>query len=353
MDRDTDKPTLIIPAAGRSSRYPGKKPKWLLTHPHGKLMIEEVLSTFELDRFGRVIIIALKEHCDEFDVEEILNQALGEKIEIFILSESTKSSPETVYKCIKETGLEGPIVVKDSDCLVDYELPEEQNYVVSINIHDQHIPNLTAKSFLLSDENNLIKQIIEKRVVSDKVCLGVYAGISSDFCRAFDDLTSLSGDMGGELYFSHLISHLINEGQVFASIEASRFIDWGTVQEWNEYTSSLRTYIFDIDGVFLENTGRYGARNWGNSCIPIQENIIRLRQLSEENAEIIFITSRTEEYLSEFRKLLDENGIRFKQIVSGCNHNRRIIVNDFAPSNPYPSCEAVNLPRNGVLGDYI
>jgi hypothetical protein len=36
-----NKKYLIIPAAGRSSRFSTNKPKWLLTHPHGKLMIEE------------------------------------------------------------------------------------------------------------------------------------------------------------------------------------------------------------------------------------------------------------------------------------------------------------------------
>ena len=112
-------------------------------------------------------------------------------------------------------------------------------------------------------------------------------------------------------------------------------------------------YIFDIDGVFLRNTGRYGSKNWGNSCVPIEANIRKLKQLSDKNAEIIFITSRTEEYLSDFRKLLEDEGISFKQIISGCNHNRRVIVNDFASSNPYPSCESVNLPRNGDLGDYL
>ena len=40
MSKET---TLIIPAAGKSSRYPNMKPKWLLSHPTGKLMIEKVL----------------------------------------------------------------------------------------------------------------------------------------------------------------------------------------------------------------------------------------------------------------------------------------------------------------------
>ena len=30
----------------------------------------------------------------------------------------------------------------------------------------------------------------------------------------------------------------------------------------------------------------------------------------------------------------------------GLPHCKRVIINDFAKSNPYPSCEAINLPRN-------
>ena len=38
--------TLIIPCAGKSSRYPGIKPKWLFTHPDGKLMLEKSVAPF-------------------------------------------------------------------------------------------------------------------------------------------------------------------------------------------------------------------------------------------------------------------------------------------------------------------
>ena len=31
---------LILPVAGQSSRYPNMRPKWLITMPDGKLMIE-------------------------------------------------------------------------------------------------------------------------------------------------------------------------------------------------------------------------------------------------------------------------------------------------------------------------
>ena len=39
---------LILPVAGQSSRYPNMRPKWLITMPDGKLMIEKSVSDFIL-----------------------------------------------------------------------------------------------------------------------------------------------------------------------------------------------------------------------------------------------------------------------------------------------------------------
>ena len=43
--------TLLIPAAGKSSRFPNMKPKWLLTHPSGELMIEKVLKSSKFEDY--------------------------------------------------------------------------------------------------------------------------------------------------------------------------------------------------------------------------------------------------------------------------------------------------------------
>ena len=53
---------LIIPAAGKSSRFPGIRPKWMLTHPNGNLMIVESISGLELNKYSQIIITILEEH---------------------------------------------------------------------------------------------------------------------------------------------------------------------------------------------------------------------------------------------------------------------------------------------------
>ncbi len=53
---------LLLPVAGRSSRFPGMRPKWLLTLPDGKLMIEKSLSGIYLTNITEVVVIMLEEH---------------------------------------------------------------------------------------------------------------------------------------------------------------------------------------------------------------------------------------------------------------------------------------------------
>jgi hypothetical protein len=344
------KKILVIPAAGRSSRYPGSRPKWLLTHPHGRLMIEEVVAGLNMDDYDEAHIVILKEHCEKHSADTKLLQIFGDIFNITILNEPTDSAPETVVKCIETNNLEGIIIVKDCDGLVSFNMPTTNEFVVGLDIHTQNIKNITAKSFIQYDENNIIKNIVEKRVVSDLICLGVYAIPSHLLLKAYNSLSSIATS---ELYFSHLISFLISSGETFSLVLADAFFDWGTSEEWHEYTSNLRTYVFDIDGIFLENRGRYGKETWDNTFIPIEENIKVLEKLSDSGAEIIFITSRTEEYLDKFKNYLASKNIKYKVIISNCNHNKRIIVNDFSATNPYPSCEALNIPRNANLGDYL
>ena len=67
---------LIVPVAGKSSRYPGMRPKWLLTMPDGKLMIEKSLSLLNLKVFSRIIVIVLSDHLKKYTSKNSLQASL-------------------------------------------------------------------------------------------------------------------------------------------------------------------------------------------------------------------------------------------------------------------------------------
>ena len=58
--------TLILPVAGKSSRFKGLRPKWLLTMPDGKLLIEKSIRDINLDEMNKIVIICLQEHLDKY-----------------------------------------------------------------------------------------------------------------------------------------------------------------------------------------------------------------------------------------------------------------------------------------------
>ncbi len=52
--------------------------------------------------------------------------------------------------------------------------------------------------------------------------------------------------------------------------------------------------------------------------------------------------------------LLQEAGLHYHLLVTDCLHAGRVLINDYSATNPYPSAEAINLPRNSRdLKDYL
>jgi len=62
--------------------------------------------------------------------------------------------------------------------------------------------------------------------------------------------------------------------------------------------------------------------------------------------QVILTTSRTSEFAEATETQLEQLGIKYHRIIYDLYHGRRIVVNDYAGTNAYPSCVALNLRRN-------
>ena len=101
-----------------------------------------------------------------------------------------------------------------------------------------------------------------------------------------------------------------------------------------------KTWIFDLDGTLLKHNGYKidgrdtllpGAREYVDS-IPNDDYIL-------------ILTSRTDEYKDMTLRFLDDNGIRYDEILFNMPYGERIIVNDRKPSGIDMSV-AINLDRD-------
>ena len=344
---------VIVPCAGKSTRFPNMRPKWMLNHPDGDLMAAKAIKGLNV-KSEDVIITILKEHEDQYDIVRGLKDNIGDKIKIVILDKQTNSQSETVYLTLKKTNLKESFLVKDSDNTFSIDkIDEEFNYVCYSDIHNYEEINPINKSYIKLNEQGIILDIIEKKIISSSFNVGGYYFREPDkFIESFERLNKSNGK---ELYLSHIILDMIaNKKEIFFGKDVQRYFDWGTLNEWHKYTKKFKTYFLDIDGVLFENASQYFKPRWGETQ-AIKENASVIKNLSEDPyTQIFFVTSRAEKYRAVTESQIKELGIKFERLIMDCRHAKRIIVNDFSNTTGYPTCEAINILRNSEdLKKYI
>lgn len=340
--------------AGSSSRFPGIRPKWMLTHPNGNFMAIAAIQGLNLDDFSRIYFVYLKAHEDEYKFlkgfkEELSELGLINKATLIELTEPTKDQPETVYRAIKMGKIKGAIFVKDSDNCFSVKYNGEN----SISYYDLNSAGLIKpknKSYIMIDHNNNVNNIIEKQVISPFFCVGGYGFANADqFCDTLDSLK-----LEKERYISNVIYQMILQGNSFQAIPVTEYNDWGTLQDWNNYKRSFATLFIDMDGVIVHHSASHFPPYYGETK-AIADNVEILKTLRRTGKfQIIITTARHEKFRDVTIEQLKKLGLEYDHLLMGMQHCKRIIINDYSNSNPYKSCDAINLKRNsGELKDIL
>lgn len=337
---------LIIPMAGRSSRFPGTRPKWMLTHPNGKFMSIQAIAGLNLSIFKKIVFVYLKEHEEGYHFlkgfrEELSKTGLLPKVEMIELPDPTIDQSETVFQAIKRGGIKGPFVVKDSDNYFNADLAEE-NSICYYDLNKAGLVKPKNKSYIVINDLGVVTNIMEKQVISPYFCVGAYGFEDAEvFC---DTLSRLPFE--GERYISNVIFQMILDGRSFNAIPATNYEDWGTLQDWNNYKRSFATLFIDMDGVIVQHSSSHFPPYYGETK-AIEENVEILKALRQSGKfQIVITTARGEEYRNVTNNQLKRFGLEYDHLIMGMQHGKRIIINDYSKSNPYKSCDAVNLRRN-------
>lgn len=349
---------LIIPAAGLSTRFGLDKPKFLLQSPHGRPMIAEALTGFSnLENSGitSIHVITQKSYLENLSLDALIleiQKVTSLPIHFTLLDGPTQSMVHTLRQILINLESDEEFIVKDCDNIVGLDFAKIKWHLNAICYVDlKNYPNIVAhnKSFLKINGSMILDDIIEKEIVSSFINVGcVKFGSASSFLSA---LSAYEGS--GELFVSDIVRVLISRGEVFHAIKAETYEDWGTLSEWRSYCGRFATYFVDVDGVVSINTDPLKLiQNW-QTFTPMEQNCSRLLQL-QENGRIVFTTSRHEDYRDSLQNQLKEIGFKDFDLLMGLPHARRVLINDFAPTNPYPSSVAINIPRNSdTLREYI
>lgn len=339
--------TLILPVAGKSSRFPNMRPKWLLTMPDGKLMLEKAIEKLNMENFDRVVVVCLAEHIQKYfgegQFERILSNIPHENVEACILSEHTSSQSETVAKALQQANVEGAFFIKDCDNVFSVNWNGE-NEIAVLDLNNVELIDAKNKSYVNIDSLGNISNIVEKQVVSNYFCCGGYGFKDSKlFLEHFNAINQT-----GEIYISHVIYSMLMSKERFRIINADSYMDWGTLREYQSYMRSYMTLFCDVDGVLLYNGSKFGNNGW--KTLPIEENLSSISELQKKGRIYLVITSsRPESEIEYIKSTLKNYDIIPDQFVMGLPHAKRVLVNDFSSTNSYPTAISVNLQRDAKM----
>jgi len=329
---------VIVPAAGKSTRFPNMKPKYLLYDYDNQLMLKRSLG--DLIEHNITIVI-LKEHDDMFDASTHIRLAIP-KAHIVVLDNHTRGPADTVFHGIKARNIDesAPLLIKDCDSFFSH-IDVAGSYVCVSDITEHEtLYNLASKSFIVSNEQGIITDIVEKQVVSNKFSVGGYKFDSVwNFKKYFDKCTHES-----EIFVSDVISAMLLEQHTFIENHVTNYIDVGTSQDWFRYNDKC-VFFCDIDGTIIEAQSRIDLRN---GVLPkiLFNNVNTLLEKQKNGSQFIFTTARESLFDAPTRDLLNSLGFKHYRLISGLLNAKRVLINDFNTSNPYPRADAINIERN-------
>ena len=346
---------LLLPVAGRSSRFPGMRPKWLLTLPNGQLMIEKSLSGINLTNITEIVVIMLEEHkkfvSPENIVESLKKISNGLTVKIHLLSNLTSSQPATVASYLFENDYDFPFFIKDSDNYFEY-MPTSDNSVAYIQLSDLKLVDAGSKSYIKINKFDEIELIAEKSIISDKFCCGGYGFNSSKLF--LETYNSLGGDKNNDLYVSHIIQENLLNGINYLSYQAKNYEDYGTAEGYYAHVKKVKSIFCDFDGVLVVNSSKFAQPPWQYE--PNNENLKFISNYLEDSpySKLIITTSRPTSEKINIIKFLLKYDICCHEVITDLPHAGRILINDFSKSNPYPSSQSINLVRDSNnLSEYF
>ena len=338
---------VIIPAAGLSTRFPNMRPKYSLVDYRGNLMIENAFKPYLLN--SNITIGLNKKNEKKYSIIKYLKKKYKKKIKFVILNKLTKGPADTVFQILKKAKINSSKQILIKDCDTFFKCDNSKGNVISVaDIKNFNVlKNLKGKSFVKTNKENIVVDIIEKKIVSDLFCCGGYRFQSkSEFIKSYEKIKKI---VSGEIFVSHVIQQMINEGKIFSYTKVTDYTDVGTFDEW--YDFNQKPVIFcDIDGTIIKAQKR---DEYNLKPKLLKNNIKKIKELQTRGSQIIFVTSRPQGAFKNTNKMLMGLGFFKFRLIMGLLNSKRILINDFNQANPYPNALAYNIYRNDDSLDKI
>jgi NDP-sugar pyrophosphorylase family protein len=225
---------LVMPMAGGGSRFKDigiNEPKPLIKIKDRPFFFYAVESIRKFCNIKELIFIVLKQHEEDFNISAVIKGYYPEA-KIIIIPELLNGPVLTCLNALKEINNDYPVIFNDCDhCFNSFDLGEffEEKYKNFDGALLTFISNDSAYSYC-KEENGLVKETVEKNVVSDKAICGSY--IFRDIKYFTENSKFYMQECSyKEFFMSGVFNSAIKRGGRFVAIKTDFHISFGTPKE--------------------------------------------------------------------------------------------------------------------------
>ena len=208
---------IVIPMAGAGSRFSRagyQKPKPLIDVGH-KTMIEIVIDNLTPATPHRFVFICQKQHLSEYPLAALLKKK-SPTCEIVETDGLTEGAACTVLLASAYIDNDNPLLIANSDQYVEADIDD---YLADANSPeiDGSIMTMEANdpkwSFVALNEEKLITNVVEKKVISNEATVGIYHfKRGSDFVSAARQMIASNLRVNNEFYVAPVYNLMIESG---------------------------------------------------------------------------------------------------------------------------------------------
>lgn len=244
MKSETSKKiNILIPMAGRGSRfadagYAFPKP---LIDVHGRTMIEVVAENLKPTSPFRFIFVCQREHYEKYDLHNILKNVTGNNFEVVLLDGITEGAACTALLAKKYIANEEELLIANSDQFIEGDIQDFIDAARSKNL-DGLIMTFEAShpkwSYARVDEKNMVIEVAEKKVISNKATVGIYYyKTGQNFVDGAESMIKKNIRHQNEFYVCPVYNELILSGQNVSiyEIQTKKMHGLGTPEDLQEF----------------------------------------------------------------------------------------------------------------------
>ena len=234
---------IVIPMAGAGSRfeeagYTFPKP---LIEVNGQPMIQTVVSNLNLD--GTYIFLVQKSHYEKYNLKSLL-EVISPNCKIIQIDGLTEGAACTVLKATSLIDNKEPLIIANSDQYIKWNSFE----TISFFNHDDSdggiltFESLHPKhSFAKIDGNGLIKEVAEKKPISNSATVGIYHWKKgSDFVFYANQMIKKNIRTNNEFYICPVYNEAIQDGKVIKASAVEEMWGMGTPEELNKFLKDFK-----------------------------------------------------------------------------------------------------------------